>query len=72
MRILVDVNLSPAWAGFLVERGFEAIYWSAIGSGSAPDAELLRWATEHDYMVLTADLDFGAILAATGIRKPTR
>jgi predicted nuclease of predicted toxin-antitoxin system len=71
MKVLVDMNLSPVWVSFLAERGFEAIHWSAVGPGSAPDTELLRWAAEHDHIVLTADLDFGAILAATGIQKPS-
>jgi predicted nuclease of predicted toxin-antitoxin system len=31
----------------------------------------MQWAAERDYVVLTADLDFGAILAATKIRKPS-
>jgi predicted nuclease of predicted toxin-antitoxin system len=26
---------------------------------------------EHDYVVLTADLDFGSILAVTGRQKPS-
>jgi predicted nuclease of predicted toxin-antitoxin system len=31
----------------------------------------LQWATEHGFVVLTSDLDFGAILAATGDRGPS-
>jgi predicted nuclease of predicted toxin-antitoxin system len=30
MKILVDMNLSPGWASFLTEMGFEAIHWSGI------------------------------------------
>jgi hypothetical protein len=29
---------------FLAEGGFEAVHWSDIGSGSAPDSELMQWA----------------------------
>jgi predicted nuclease of predicted toxin-antitoxin system len=71
MKLLVDMNLSPSWVKYLAEAGFESIHWSEIGSGSAPDAELMAWATEHGYVVLTADLDFGAILAATCGRSPS-
>jgi len=31
----------------------------------------MRWAAEHDPLVLTADLDFSAILAATQRQKPS-
>jgi predicted nuclease of predicted toxin-antitoxin system len=71
MKILVDMNLSPGWVGFLTEAGFEAVHWSAVGASSAPDGELMQWAVERDYVVLTADLDFGAILAATQSKRPS-
>jgi predicted nuclease of predicted toxin-antitoxin system len=71
MKVLVDMNLSPRWVSFLSESGFEAVHWSDIGAGGAPDSELMLWATEHDHIVLTADLDFGAILAATQVKRPS-
>jgi predicted nuclease of predicted toxin-antitoxin system len=71
MQVLVDMNLSPGWVGYLTEAGFEAIHWSDVGPGSAPDEELMLWAAERNYIVLTADLDFGAILAATQRRRPS-
>src|SRR5438045_4913638 len=71
MKLLVDMNLSPSWVKYLAGAGFEALHWSEIGSGSAPDTELMAWATEHGYVVVTADLDFGAILAATRRMSPS-
>ena len=71
MKFLVDMNLSPGWIDFLVNSGFQAVHWSNIGRGDEPDAEVMRWATEHAHVVLTADLDFGAILAATQRRQPS-
>ena len=35
------------------------------------DAEIMMFAAQHDYVVLTHDLDFGAILAVTRGRKPS-
>ena len=60
MKFLVDMNLSPSWVGFLVQAGFEAIHWSNVGPGDAPDAELMRWAADHGHVVLTSDLGYGA------------
>jgi predicted nuclease of predicted toxin-antitoxin system len=71
MKILVDMNLSPGWVNFLVEAGFDAVHWSQVGSSNAPDSELMQWAAERNCIVLTADLDFGAILAATQLTRPS-
>jgi predicted nuclease of predicted toxin-antitoxin system len=71
MNFLVDMNLSPSWADFLAEAGFTAIHWSKQGPPTASDREIMRWAAERDFVVLTADLDFSAILAATDRRRPS-
>ncbi len=71
MRFLVDMNLSPNWVAFLRDAGFEAVHWSDVGAPDASDRVLMQWASAHDHVVLTNDLDFSAILAATGRRKPS-
>ena len=71
MKILVDMNLSPAWIPTLEAAGFEAIHWSLIGDPRAIDAEVMGWAKAQGYMVFTHDLDFGAILASTGASGPS-
>ena len=71
MNFLVDMNLSPRWADFLIQAGFTAVHWSNIGPPAASDHELMHWAAARDYIVLTADLDFAAILAATERRAPS-
>jgi predicted nuclease of predicted toxin-antitoxin system len=71
MKFLVDMNLSPGWVAFLIEAGFEAIHWSNVGPADATDFELMRWAAAQECIVLTNDLDFGAILAATHERRPS-
>ena len=65
MKLLVDMNLSPRWIDFLSNAGFEAAHWSTLGAGNAADAEIMAFAKANDYIVLTHDLDFSAILAAT-------
>ncbi len=71
MKVLVDMNLSPRWVSFLTTSGFEAIHWSEIGPENASDSEVIEWAAERKCVVLTADLDFGAILAAMGLKRPS-
>jgi predicted nuclease of predicted toxin-antitoxin system len=71
MKILIDMNLSPRWANLLTNAGFEAAHWSTLGAANAPDVEIAAFARINDYVVLTHDLDFGAILAATQGDKPS-
>ena len=70
MTLLIDMNLSPRWVSLLVEAGFEAVHWSTLGRSNAPDTEIMAFAKANGYVVLTHDLDFGAILAATHGEKP--
>jgi len=30
MKILLDMNLPPAWVNFLENQGFQAIHWSTL------------------------------------------
>ncbi len=71
MRILVDMNLSPGWCPLLNAQGWECVHWSTVGDYRASDREIMAWAKAHGYVVLTQDLDFSAILAATGANGPS-
>lgn len=71
MKIVVDMNISSQLCGVLERNGFNAVHWSDIGDKSATDREIMRWAVEHKFIVLTHDLDFGAMLAATQDKGPS-
>jgi predicted nuclease of predicted toxin-antitoxin system len=71
MKLLVDMNLSPRWIPFLCEAGWDATHWSAVGTADASDSEIMAFAATNDYVVLTNDLDFAAILASSHERKPS-
>jgi predicted nuclease of predicted toxin-antitoxin system len=47
------MNLSPGWVDRLRQHGFEAVHWSTIGAATAPDEEILAWAREHEFVVVT-------------------
>ena len=70
MKLLVDMNLSPRWVSLLA-GSVEAAHWSTVGAPNAPDTEIMGYALAHDLVVLTHDLDFSAILAATQGEKPS-
>ncbi len=71
MKLLIDMNLSPDWVGLLAAEGFEAVHWSAVGDPRATDETILSYAKSRRCVVFTHDLDFGAILAATGAATPS-
>ena len=71
VKLLVDMNLSPRWLAVLEQAGHQAAHWSALGAPTAPDTEIMAYAAANGFTVLTHDLDFGAILAATGGKKPS-
>jgi predicted nuclease of predicted toxin-antitoxin system len=51
------MNLSPNWVDRLDTAGLAAIHWSSIGPMDATDIEIMAYAAEHGYVVLTHDLD---------------
>ena len=71
MILLVDMNLSPRWVRFLQESGIAASHWSLVGSPTASDIEIADYARANIQTILTNDLDFSAILAATRGNKPS-
>jgi predicted nuclease of predicted toxin-antitoxin system len=52
-------------------RDGKRFIWSTVGKVTAPDSEVMTCAATNDYVVLTHDLDFSAILAATHGEKPS-
>ena len=71
MRLLIDMNLSPRWVEFFAASGFESLHWSSVGQPSAPDAEIMDYASVNGLIVFTHDLDFGALLATRKTRGPS-
>ena len=72
MKLLVDMNLSPSWVDRLARHGFQAVHWSTIGAATAPDSEILTWATEQRLRPYhERSLDFSSILAASAEAMPS-
>ncbi|MEO7299648.1 MAG: DUF5615 family PIN-like protein [Verrucomicrobiota bacterium] len=71
MKILIDMNLSPDWVVALSLLKISSDHWSTIGNRRAEDEEIFHYARENDFIVLSHDLDFSAILASTRGTKPS-
>ncbi|HQG49063.1 MAG TPA: DUF5615 family PIN-like protein [Sedimentisphaerales bacterium] len=71
IKILIDMNLSPAWAQLLQDAGWSVTHWSTVGDSKATDRAIMEWAEANGYIVFTHDLDFGTILALTHKTGPS-
>ena len=71
MKFLLDMNLSPDWIEEFTNRGFDAVHWSSTGAANATDVSIMAFARENGYIVFTHDLDFGAMITATGASLPS-
>jgi predicted nuclease of predicted toxin-antitoxin system len=71
MKLLLDMNQSPAWVAVLESLGWESRHWSTIGETTASDHLIMDRAKANGYHVVTNDLDFSAILAATRAEGPS-
>jgi predicted nuclease of predicted toxin-antitoxin system len=71
VKFLVDENLSPLVAAGLREAGYEATHVADVGMRSAGDTALIEFAAENGCILVSADTDFGTLLAATAARAPS-
>lgn len=71
IELVIDISLSPAWVDVFTKRGWPAVHWSAVGDPRAKDRVVMAWAREHEHVVFTHDLDFGALLALTRANGPS-
>lgn len=71
MKVLVDMNVSPLLVPELAAAGHEAVHWFDVGAPAAPDRELMVWAERHGMVLVTHDLDFGAMLGSSNEAGPS-
>lgn len=70
MKFLIDMPASPELVPWLQEKGHEAVHAKDINLGTAADSTIMAQATADDRIVITADLDFGTLLAQSGSDTP--
>ena len=71
MRFLVDMPISPRTVSYLRQLGYEAMRADELGMERVKDEQLLQYAAEQDMAIITMDLDFGGLLALSGMTKPS-
>jgi len=71
VKFLIDENLSPRVAELLAKSGLDAVHVRELEAASAPDSTIMELAMAHDMVILSADTDFGALLAQARTTRPS-
>ena len=71
MKFLIDQALSPAVAIELNRVGHDAVHVRELGMQAASDQEIFDHAAQDDRVVVSADTDFGTLLAACKQTSPS-
>jgi len=70
MKFLADMGISPKIVDLLQNLGHQAVHLQQQGQ-RLKDSEILEKARKEGCIVLTYDLDFGDLLAASGANLPS-
>ena len=71
MRFLLDQNQSPLLVDLLAAAGHDAVHVRDVAMATAIDLELLAFALDEQRIVVSADTDFGELLARSNASGPS-
>jgi predicted nuclease of predicted toxin-antitoxin system len=71
VRFLIDNALPPRLALLLREAGYNAVHVRDYGMQASRDDVILDRARDDSHILISADSDFGALLAAQNLNRPS-
>ena len=71
MRFLIDECLPPSMAGLLRAAGHDCAHVYELGLGGQPDEQIMDLADRENRILISADTDFGELLANAPVLAPS-
>jgi len=71
LKFIADVHISPLTVGELRTVGHQINRVIEFLSPNASDEEIIGFARREDLVIITQDLDFSALIAQSGLARPS-
>jgi predicted nuclease of predicted toxin-antitoxin system len=71
VRFLVDENLSPRLVDLLAKAGHDTVHVRDLEATGFSDSAVIALAVADDRVIISADTDFGALLAYSRATQPS-
>jgi predicted nuclease of predicted toxin-antitoxin system len=71
VKLLIDENLPPRLAGLLNDADQDAVHVRDLDAAGASDPQIIDLARADGRTIVSADTDFGALLASTSATEPS-
>lgn len=71
MKFLADMGISQSTVRWLLKQGYDALHVRDATMQKASDTEIIEKARREERVVLTCDLDFGALMSISKEKYPS-
>ncbi len=71
MKFLLNENIPPSLTNRLKSFGYDAIHIYDCGLTGQSDENIIEFASLHNYIIITHDLDYSRIISLSGNSNPS-
>jgi len=71
LKLIADVHISPTTVSELQKSGYEIFRITDFIPADSSDLKIIELALEKNSSIVTQDLDFSALIAKSGMNKPS-